>query len=111
MIASVLAFALLAAAAADNVRAARTAYGDCLESFTSKSLDEQLEPAAFDAAIGTACTDKVDALRRAAVSAAVAAKRKSKDAEEMVGGDIEDYQINAKEMFREYKANKTKPVK
>jgi hypothetical protein len=111
MIASVLAFTLAAAAAApDNTGSARKAYGACLDTFIIKGLDDKLEPDAFDTAVKAACTDKAEALRRAAVSAAVAAGRKSRDAEQMVAGDVEDYQINAKEMFREYKASNTKPL-
>lgn len=110
MLASVIALTLAAAAQDNPTTAARKAYGACLDTFIIKGLDEQLEPDAFDAALPTACTDKADALRRAAVSAAVAAKRKSKDAEEMVAGDLEDYQLNAKEMYREHKASKTKPT-
>ena len=109
MISSALALMLLMAPAADNTPTARRAYSACLNQFIAKTLDDKLEPTAFDSAVPTACTDKAEALRRAAVSAAVAAKRKSKDAEEMVSGDIEDYQANAKEMFREYKEKGVKP--
>ena len=111
MISSALAFVLvMTAAAADGTPAARKAYSACLEKFMAKGLDAQMEPEAFDAAVATACPAEASRLRQAAIDANVAAGRKRADAEDMVAGDIEDYQLNTKELYREFKETGARPT-
>ena len=111
MISTALAFSLLiTTAAADGTPSARKAYSGCLHKFLVKGLDDKLEPDAFDAALAGACAAEAARLRQAAIDASVAAGRKRADAEEMVAGDIQDYQADAKEMFREYKEKGARPA-
>lgn len=111
MISSALAFSLLlTAAAADGTSSARKAYSSCLDRFMAQGLDAKMAPEAFDAALATACSAEAARLRQAAIEATVAAGRKRTDAEEMVAGDIEDYQLNTKELYREYASTGTSPT-
>jgi hypothetical protein len=108
MIASVIAAALLLVPASSPTAAQRKAYNSCLEKFTIKGIEEKMEAAAFEAAVGTVCANELSTLRQAAVSTGLAAGRKKADLEEMIAGDIEDYQANAKDMFRDFKEKGSK---
>ena len=111
MISSALALILaMTAAAADGTPAARKAYSACLERFMAQRLDEKMAPEAFDAAIGTACAPEASRLRQAAMDAAKAQGRPAASAEEMVTGDMEDYQLNTKELFREFLESGARPT-
>ena len=103
MIASVIAAALLLVPASSPTAAQRKAYNACLEKFTIKGIEEKMEPAAFDASVATVCASELSSLRQAAVSTGMAAGRKKAELEEMISGDIEDYQANAKDMFLDFK--------
>ena len=111
MISSAIALIMvMTAAAPDATPSARKAYSACLEKFMVKGLDEKMEPAAFDTAVAGACSAEAARLRQAAIDANVAAGRKRADAESMVAGDIEDYQLNTRELFREFKDTGARPT-
>ena len=107
MIAPALAFSFLLLA--NPTSAQRSAYNECLEKFTIKSIEDKLEEAAFETAVATACAAEAEALRKAALAADLAAGRKAADSADMISGDIEDYQANAKDLFADFKARAEKP--
>lgn len=109
MIASVIAAALLLAPSSSPIASQRKAYNSCLEQFTIKGIEEKMEASAFEAALPAACANEQNALKQAAVSTGLAAGRKKADLEEIVAGDIEDYQANAKDLFKDFKAKAEKP--
>lgn len=87
----------------------RRAYNDCLEKFAVKSIEEKMETAAFEAAVATACASELNALKQAAVATGLKEGRKKADLEQIVAGDIEDYQLDAKDLFKDFKAKAEKP--
>ena len=109
MIASVIAAALLMVPASSPTAAQRKAYNACLEKFAIKEIEDKMEAAAFEASVATACANEQSSLRQAAVSTGVAAGRKKAELEEMISGDIEDYQANAKDIFLDFKQKGAKP--
>ena len=111
MISSVLGLALLLfGGTGDPTTLARKGYVACLEQFLVKSLDEKLEPAAYDSSVVPACSAKENILRQAAISADVKAGMKRAASEQMIGEEIADHQATTKERFREYKEMNAKPT-
>jgi hypothetical protein len=112
MISSVLALALAAAApgpSPDAIARARKAYSACLGGFLKKGLKDGMEEAAFEAAIGPACTAQEQAFRTAVIAADTAAGVKRATAEENAGSEVDDMLLNTKEGFKSYKTTNTSP--
>ena len=78
----------------------REAYARCLKDFVRASAEKKLEPAAFDAAIGTACKDKEAMLKSALTSADLAMGLKRAASEKSTADQIADYLSMAKEDYK-----------
>jgi D-alanyl-D-alanine dipeptidase len=78
----------------------REAYARCLKEFKRVSLEQKMEPAAFDAAVATACRDKQLLFKTALINADVAMGMKRAASEKAIGEQIADYIAMAKEDFR-----------
>ena len=92
-----------------STAATRAAYSHCINGFIKKSLTDNLDSQAFGAAVANACQAEVTAFRNAVVAKATADGFKKAEAEQMGKDEVLDYQINATEMFSEYRENNTTP--
>jgi len=101
--------AALAAAQTDPVIPARRAYAACINKTMTAHLEKKDDPGAFDGAIQSACATEAAALRTALVNSDVARGFKRKDAEEGATLQIDDYLAVAKEEYRGYLDNGTRP--
>ncbi|MFN3945189.1 MAG: hypothetical protein ACK4K7_09690 [Allosphingosinicella sp.] len=110
MISTVLALMLSTAAqASDPVVVPRRAYNLCLSNFMRAQLRDGVDEAAFDTAIETACRDQESSLREAIIQRAMNMGDRRPVAERDAAAEIDDYQANARELFREHKENNTLP--
>ena len=91
---------MLAAAAASPSSEGREGYARCLKEFMRASLEQKMEPAAFDAAVANACRDKQLLFKSALVNADVAMGIKRAASEKAIGEQIADYISMAKEDYR-----------
>jgi hypothetical protein len=108
MISPALAMMLLTAAqnaTADN----REAYARCLKEFVRTSAEQKMEPAAFDAAIASACKDKEALLKTSLINADLAIGLKRAAAEKSTAEQITDYVTMAKEDYRADLSSGAKP--
>jgi hypothetical protein len=105
-----LALALLVSAQNDTADS-REAYARCLKSFARTSLEQKMEPGAFDAALGSACKDKEALLKTALTRADLAMGIKAAASSKSTAEQLTDYVSMAKEDYRfEFEAaNKPKP--
>lgn len=92
-----------------STASARTAYSHCINDFMKKSLADKLDSQAFGLAVGNACQAEATAFRNAVVAKATKDGFKKAEAEQMSKDEVMDYQINATEMFNEYKENNITP--
>ena len=112
MISSVLAMALAAAApgpSPDAIARARKAYSACLGGFMKKSIKDNADDAAFTAGLKPACAAQEQAFRAAVIASDTAAGLKRAAAEENAGLEIDDMLANAKETFKDTKADAADP--
>jgi hypothetical protein len=99
MISIALAFTL-AATAGGPASVSREGYSRCLKEFMRTSLEKKMEPAAFDAAVATACQDKLALFKTALVNADLALGIKKAASEKGIRDEIADYVAMAKEDYR-----------
>jgi hypothetical protein len=104
-----LSLALLLAAAPDATSQNREAYARCLKDFMRASLEQKMEPAAFDTAIVSACKDKEAPLKAALLNADLAMGLKRAASEKSTSEQIADYLSMAKEDYRADLASAPKP--
>lgn len=78
----------------------RDGYARCLKDFIQTSLQQKMEPAAFDAAIATACQDKQALFKSAMIASQMAEGMKRPASEKAIGEEIADYLSMAKEDYR-----------
>lgn len=90
----------LAAAGGSPSSESREGYARCLKDFMKASLEQKMEPAAFDAAVATACRDKQALFKTALVNADLALGMKRAASEKAIGEQIADYIAMAKEDYR-----------
>lgn len=110
MISTALALMLATTAqASDPANVPRRSYNICLNQFMRSKLRDRLSPEEFDAAVESACTEQESALKTAIIQRSVALGDSRSVAERDAGLEIDDYQANAREMYREHKENNTLP--
>ena len=78
----------------------REGYARCLKDFIQTSLQQKMEPTAFDAAISSACQDKQALFKSAMVASQMAEGMKRPASEKAIGEEIADYLSMAKEDYR-----------
>lgn len=110
MISALLATALaLTAMQSEAANGARRAYSDCLRSFMRTSLEARMEPAAFEAAMGTQCATEATAYRTAMIQRDQRAGGSRARAEEDAQIMIDDEKANTLEYYRDYFTSNTMP--
>ena len=100
MISTVLAMLMMAPSPA-VIANARRDYSMCLDSFMKKGIKDKMEQAAFESGMVPACAAKEAAFRSVVVAADMAVGIKRADAEENATLEIDDIQLNIKELFRD----------
>lgn len=95
-----IALASMLAVAVSPSSESREGYARCLKDFMRASLEQKMEPAAFDAAIATACRDKQALFKTALINADLALGMKRAASEKAIGEQIADYIAMAKEDYR-----------
>ena len=110
MISVLLATALATTAMqSEAANQARRAYSDCLRTFMRASLQQRMEPAAFETAMGTQCTTQATAYRAAMVQRDQRAGGSRARAEEDAQIMIDDTKANVLEYYRDYFTSNTMP--
>lgn len=109
MISSALALMFLAAPSPEAVARARNDYNRCVIEHLKKSLKDGAEEAIFESGLAPACAAKETAFRSVVVAVDTAAGIKRAAAQEGADFEVEDMVTNAKELFRDHKANNTMP--
>jgi hypothetical protein len=110
MISTALALMLVTAAqASDPTNVQRRSYNICLNQFMRSKLRDRLSPEEFDTAVEGACAEQEAALKNAIIQRNVGFGDSRAAAERDAGMEIDDYQGNAREMYREHKENNTLP--
>lgn len=104
MISSVLALALLASAQQprEPSAVALQAFTTCLRTFMDKSIEDRMEPEAFDTALAGQCADQERALRAAVIQRELSFGGKRAAAEEDAAAEVDDARGNVRELFRAY---------
>lgn len=100
-----LAVAVAMGAAAPNpgaITQPRKNYAACLNKFSKTNLADKVEPAAFSAALKTACVPEAAALKKALIDYDVAMGTKRAAAEENAALDLEGYTQNIEESYKEH---------
>ena len=95
----------LAAPNPASIDAPRRAYATCLKSFEANQLSAKVEPAAYEAAVKTACPAQAAAFTAALVAYDVAMGTKRAAATANAARDVEDYQLTSSERFRDLRSN------
>lgn len=86
-------------AGSDTTRASRTAYTGCLRQFVDRSMTERMTQEAFDAAFPQQCAQQLSAYRAAVIARENALRATRANAEETANLEIEDAQVNQRDMF------------
>jgi hypothetical protein len=94
-----IALALFVAAGSPSSEG-REGYARCLKEFMRSSLEQKMEPAAFDGAVVSACRDKQSLFKTALINADLAMGMKRAASEKAIGEQIADYISMAKEDYR-----------
>jgi hypothetical protein len=84
---------------ADTTRPARVAYTTCLRQFVDRSMQERMTQEAFDAAFPQQCQPQLTAFRTAIIARENALRATRANAEETASLEIEDSQVNQRDMF------------
>jgi cell division septation protein DedD len=84
---------------ADTTRTARVAYTTCLRQFVDRSMQERMTQEAFDAAFPQQCQPQLGAFRTAIIARENALRATRANAEETANLEIEDSQVNQRDMF------------
>lgn len=98
MISPVLALALLSMAPSDP-NPMRKAFAACLKDFLQTSLDKHVAIDAFDTALASACADKENAFRTAAIAFDVSHGVSRKTSEQGVADEVVDFRSSIKERY------------
>jgi hypothetical protein len=104
MITLVIAFAL-AAPNPGAIDAPRHAFAACLKSFETSQLGAKVDPAAYEAAVKTACATEADGLSQALIKYDVAMGTKRATAISNAERDVDDYRLTSVERYRDIMAN------
>jgi hypothetical protein len=100
MITLIVALAL-AAPNPKSIDAPRHAYATCLKTFESNQLKAKVDPAAYEAAVKTACPSEAAALTLALVTNYMAMGTKRAKASENAALDLEDYQLTSVDRYKD----------
>jgi len=109
MLSSVLALTLGAAAIQGDPNATRTAYSTCLRAYMRTSLEQRMEPAAFETGMNSQCTSEAGAYRAALVARDARTGGSRARAEEDAQMTIDDAKANTLEYYRDYHSSNTMP--
>ena len=96
---SIIVAAIALQGASDTTRAARTAYTGCLRTFVDRSITERMTQEAFDAAFPQQCQAQLGAFRAAIIARENGLRATRANAEETANLEIEDSQVNQRDMF------------
>ncbi len=91
----------LAAPNPKSIDAPRHAYATCLKTFESNQLKAKVDPAAYEAAVKTACPSEAAALTLALVTYDMAMGTKRAKASENAALDLEDYQLTSVDRYKD----------
>jgi len=91
--------ALALQGASDTTRASRQAYTGCLRAFVDRSITDRMTQEAFDAAFPQQCAPQLSTYRAAIIARETATRAGRADAEETANLEIEDSQVNQRDMF------------
>lgn len=95
----------LAAPNPRTIDAPRRAYAACIKSFESNQLQAKVAPAAYEAAVKTACPSEAAAFTAALVNYDVAMGTKRAAATANAARDLEDYQLTSVDRYKDLSAN------
>lgn len=110
MISSVLALSLAAAAMqSEAANQSRRDYSTCLRTFMRTSLQQRMEPGAFETAMNSQCTAQAAAYRTALVARDQRSGGSRTRAEEDAQIMIDDAKANVMEYYRDYFSSNTVP--
>lgn len=110
MISTMLAMTLAATAAqADPVNDARRAYSECMRNFMRTSLQQRMEPTAFETALEGQCTDRAVSYREAMIRRDQRTGGGRARAEEDANTTIQYTKENTLEYYRDYYENEQVP--
>ena len=110
MISSLLALSLaLAAMQQEAANQARRDYSTCLRSFMRASLQQRMEPGAFETAMNTQCATQATAYRTAMVARDQRSGGSRTRAEEDAQIMLDDAKANVMEYYRDYFSSNTVP--
>jgi len=110
MISSLLALSLAAAAMqSEAANQARRDYSTCLRTFMRASLQQRMEPDAFETAMNGQCTTQATAYRTALIARDQRSGGGRTRAEEDAQIMIDDAKANVMEYYRDYFSSNTVP--
>jgi hypothetical protein len=92
---------VLAAPNPKSIDAPRHAYATCIKSFEMNQLKAKVDPAAYEAAVKTACPSEAAAFTTALVSYDVAMGTKRATANSNAAMDLEDYQLTSVDRYKD----------
>ena len=101
--------AALAAAQSDPVNNARQAYNSCLRAYMRAQLEQRTDPAAFESALSSQCTDRGAAFTAALIQRDSRAGGGRARAEEDARMTMEDMRATTAEYYADYHASNTMP--
>lgn len=96
-----LLLALAAAVQTDAINSARQAYSTCLRDYMRASLEGDMAPDTFEAALATQCTDRAGSFRTALIDRDVRSGGNRARAEEDANMTMDDMRANTVERFRD----------
>jgi hypothetical protein len=109
MMSALLALSLAAAMQSDAANQARRDYSTCLRTFMRTSLEQRMEPAAFETAMASQCTAQATAYRTAMIQRDQRSGGSRARAEEDAQVMIDDTRANVLEYYRDYFTSNTMP--
>lgn len=101
MLISTLALGAMLQSATVAVDNSRGAFTKCLRTHMTKSLKDKMSPSEYDEAIKGICAGERDAFRKAVIALNRATGDSAADAAENADMQIEDYQANFSEKFKD----------
>ena len=109
MMSALVSLSLAAAMQSDVANQARRDFSTCLRTFMRASLEQRMEPAAFETAMAGQCTTQATAYRTAIVQRDQRAGGNRARAEEDARIMIDDTKANVLEYYRDYFTSNTTP--
>jgi len=109
MLITTILLAAMAPASTAQVDNTRAAFTKCMRDDMRKSLEAKMGDAEYEMAVKSTCSEQRDAFRAAVVAFGRAAGDSQKNAEEDADMQIEDYNANFTDKFKDYSSSNTMP--